>query len=89
MCFKLSLPSVEKNTRQRSSLSNVKNKTLSKEFLCKVFFYRAFFGWHSAKSFFAECPKKHSINHLILDKELNSGSVFRRMSAKIVSTHTL
>jgi hypothetical protein len=22
-----------------------------------VFFYRVFFAWHSAKSFFAECPK--------------------------------
>jgi hypothetical protein len=22
-----------------------------------VFFYRGFFAWHSAKSFFAECPK--------------------------------
>jgi hypothetical protein len=30
MIFKLSLPSVEKNALQRSSLSSVKNKTLGK-----------------------------------------------------------
>jgi hypothetical protein len=34
--FKLSLPSVAKNTRQRASSSS-------------EFFYRVFFAWHSAK----------------------------------------
>jgi hypothetical protein len=29
---------------------------------------------HSAKSFFAECPKKHSAKYLVLGKEPNSGS---------------
>jgi hypothetical protein len=38
---------------------SVKNKTLGKELLRRVFpFYRWFFAWHSAKSFFTECPNK-------------------------------
>jgi hypothetical protein len=57
--FKLFLPSVEKSTRQRNSLPSVKNKTLGKELLCRVFsFTEGFFAWHSANSFFAECPQK-------------------------------
>jgi hypothetical protein len=59
--FKLPLPSVEKTTRQRSSLPS-------------VFFYWGFFVWHSAKSFFAEWPKKYSAKYLALGKEPNSGS---------------
>ena len=51
MIFKLSLPSDEKNTRQRSSLPSVKkhsaknslssykNKTLGKELFCRVFYF--------------------------------------------------
>jgi hypothetical protein len=35
-------------------LPSVKNKTLDKEFLYRVFFYRGFFACHSAKSLFAE-----------------------------------
>jgi hypothetical protein len=87
--FKFSLPSVgkkalgeelfaecQKNTRQRNSLPSVKNKTLGKELLRRVFsFTEGFFAWHSAKSFFAECPKKHPAKYLALDKEPNSGSV--------------
>jgi hypothetical protein len=30
--------------------------------------------WHSAKSFFAECPKKNSAKSLALGKDLFSGS---------------
>jgi hypothetical protein len=87
--FKLSLPSVEKSTRQRSSLPSVK-KTLGKETLCRVSKIK-----HSAKSLFAErfllprvfclaldkellcgAPEKtHSAKHLALGKEPNSGSV--------------
>jgi hypothetical protein len=32
------------------------------------------FVWHSAKSLFAEYPKKHSAKHLALGKEPNFGS---------------
>jgi hypothetical protein len=52
----------------------VLEKTLGKELFAKycifdtrqraaspsVFFYRGFFAWHSAKSFFAECPTKNT-----------------------------
>jgi hypothetical protein len=48
----------KKDTRQRNSLPSVKNKTLGKELLHRVFFLPRVFSWHSAKSFFAECPKK-------------------------------
>jgi hypothetical protein len=36
---------LKKNTRHRSSSPSVKNKTLGKETLCRVFFYRVFFVW--------------------------------------------
>jgi hypothetical protein len=39
MIFKLSLSSVGKNTRQRNSLQSVKNKTLDKELLRRVFYF--------------------------------------------------
>jgi hypothetical protein len=66
----------KKDTRQRNSLSSVKNKKLGKELLCQVFYFtEGFFAWHSAKSFFAECPKKHSAKNMTLGKEPNSGSV--------------
>jgi hypothetical protein len=42
--------------------------------VAKCFLLRVF-SWHSAKSFFVECLKKHSANHLTFVKELNSGSV--------------
>jgi hypothetical protein len=48
--------------------------TRQKTYLPSVFFYRGFFSWHSAKSFFAECPKKHLAKYLALGKEPNSGS---------------
>jgi hypothetical protein len=51
-------------------LPSVKNETLSKETLVECFFV-----WYSAKNFFAECPKKHSVNHLALGKELDFDSV--------------
>jgi hypothetical protein len=80
--------------KHSATLPSVKNKTLGKELLWRVFFftegfllgtrqraslasvlfYQGFFAWHSAKSFFAECPKKHSTKHLALGKEPNSGS---------------
>jgi hypothetical protein len=70
--FKLSLPSVEKtSTRQRNSLPNVKNKTLGKELLRRVFSF--------TEGFFAECPKKHSAKNLTLGKEPNSSSAGQRI----------
>jgi hypothetical protein len=51
MIFKLSLPSVEKNTLQRSSLPSVLFLTLGKETLCRVL------KKHSAKKLFVECQK--------------------------------
>jgi hypothetical protein len=48
------------DTRQRSSLPSVKKNTRQRSSSPSVFFYRGFFAWHSAKSFFTECPKKHS-----------------------------
>jgi hypothetical protein len=70
----LSLPSVEKSTRQKTSLPSVKNKTLSKELLYRVFSFTEGFLLGSAKSFFVECLKKHSAKHLALGKEPNSSS---------------
>jgi hypothetical protein len=45
----------KKDTRQRNSLPSVKNKTLGKEFFCRVFYFT-----ESFLSFFAECPKKNT-----------------------------
>ena len=65
----------KKNTRQRNSLLSVKNKTLGKDLLRQVFsFTDGFFVWHSTKSFFTKCLKKHSAKYLALDKKTNSGS---------------
>jgi hypothetical protein len=67
---KSSLPSVVFVTLGKEQ--SVKNKTLDKELLHRVFsFTEGFFAW----SFFAECPKKHSAKNMKLDKEPNSGSV--------------
>jgi hypothetical protein len=52
----LGKPSAKNNTRQRASLPSAK-KTLNKELVCRVFFFAKCFFGHSAKSFFAECPK--------------------------------
>jgi hypothetical protein len=70
---KEALCGVLKNTRQRNPSSSVKNKILDKELLCRVFSFTEGF-LHSAKSFFAECPKKHLTKILALDEELNSSS---------------
>jgi hypothetical protein len=56
--FKLSLPSVEKNTRQKNSLPSVKNKTLGKEFLCRVFFSESFLLGTRQKASLPKCPKE-------------------------------
>jgi hypothetical protein len=73
--FKLSLPSVLFLTLGKEFLCRVlKIKHSANSFLPSVLFYRGFLVWHSAKSFFAECPKKHSTKYLALNKELNSGS---------------
>jgi hypothetical protein len=54
---------------QKNSLSSVKNKTLG-----KVILYRVFFVWHSAKNFFCRVPKKHSAKNLKVGKDGLSGS---------------
>jgi hypothetical protein len=88
--FKLSLPSVEKNTRQRSSLPNVlfltlgnslssvKNKTLGKDLLCRAFYFTEGFLFGTRQRAFSSAQKKHSAKHLALGKEPNSGSVLNR-----------
>jgi hypothetical protein len=49
--FLSSVVFVTLGNRQRNSLPSVKNKTLGKELLRRVFsFYRGFFVWHSTKS---------------------------------------
>jgi hypothetical protein len=48
----------KKSSQQKNSLSSVKNKTLGKEFLCRVFFYRGIFASHSTKSFLPSARKK-------------------------------
>jgi hypothetical protein len=48
----------------------------TKKFLYRVFFLPVFFIWHSTKSFFTECSKKHSANHSTLVVEPISGSVY-------------
>jgi hypothetical protein len=89
MIFKLSLPSVGKkhsakklfaecyifDTRQRSSLSSVKNKTLGKELLRRVFSFTEGFFVTLGKELLCRVPeKKHSAKYLVLGKEPNSGS---------------
>jgi hypothetical protein len=65
------LPSVVFVTLGKEPFAECQKNTLGKEILCRVskikhsvksffvewFFYRGFFAWHSAKSFFAECSK--------------------------------
>jgi hypothetical protein len=61
----------KKDTRQRNSLLSVKNKTLGKELLRRVFsFIEGFFAWNSAKSFFAECFLLLRVFCVALGKEL-------------------
>jgi hypothetical protein len=55
-------------------LPGVKNKTLGKATFSRVlFFTECFFVWHPQKTSLLSA-KKHSANHLALDKELDSGS---------------
>jgi hypothetical protein len=64
----------KKDTPQRNSLPSVKNKTLGKELLRRVFTFIEDFAWHSVNIFFPECRKKHSVKNLALDKKSNSDS---------------
>jgi hypothetical protein len=69
-----SLPNVKK-TLGKNSLPSAKNKTLGKEFLCRVFFFSDGFllgTWQRAS--LPSARKKHSVNYLTLGKEPNSGS---------------
>jgi hypothetical protein len=47
----------KKDTRQRNSLPSVKNKTLGKELLRRVFSFTEGFCVALGKELFAECPK--------------------------------
>jgi hypothetical protein len=78
MIFKLSLSSVDKTLGKETFCRVSKIKHSAKKY-CRVFFYRMLFVWHSAKNLFAECPKKHSANHLALSKEPDSDSATRKV----------
>jgi hypothetical protein len=60
----------QKNTRQRNFLPSIKNKTLGKELLRRVFSFTEGF-LHGTRQ---RSQKKHSAKNLALDKEPNSGS---------------
>jgi hypothetical protein len=63
----------QKNTR---SLPSVKNKTLSKELLRRVFsFTEGFLRGTRQRASLSSARKKHSAKNLALGKEPNSGSV--------------
>jgi hypothetical protein len=65
----------KKDTRQRNSLSSVKNKTLGKELLRRVFSFTEGFCVTHDKELLCRVPeKKHWAKNMTLGKEPNSGS---------------
>jgi hypothetical protein len=65
----------KKDTRQRNSLPSVKNKTLGKELLCRVFsFTEGFLHGTRQRATLPSVRKKHSAKNMALGKEPNSGS---------------
>jgi hypothetical protein len=65
----------KKDTRQRNSLPSVKNKTLGKKLLRRVFSFTEGFFVALGKELICRVPeKKHSANNMALVKEPNSGS---------------
>jgi hypothetical protein len=61
----------KKDTRQKNSLPSVKNKTLGKELLCRVFSFTEGFLCGTRQS---AAQKKHSAKNMTLSKEPNSSS---------------
>jgi hypothetical protein len=65
----------KKDTRQRNSLPSVKNKTLGKELLRRVFSFTEGFLRGTRQRTLCRVPEiKHSAKNLALGKEPNSGS---------------
>jgi hypothetical protein len=70
------LPSVKKGTRQRKSLLSVKNKTLGKKLLHRVFsFTEGFLRGTRQRASLPSVQKKHLAKNMALGKKPNSGSV--------------
>jgi hypothetical protein len=66
----------KKDTRQRNSLPSVKNKTLGKELLRRVFYFTEGFLRGTRQRALCRVPEiKHSVKNMTLGKEPNSGSV--------------
>jgi hypothetical protein len=65
----------KKDTRQRNSLPSVKNKTLGKELLRRVFSFTEGFLCGTRQRALCRVPEiKHSAKNMTLGKEPNSGS---------------
>jgi hypothetical protein len=65
----------KKDTRQRNSLPSVKNKTLGKELLRRVFSFTEGFLCDTRQRALCRVPEiKHSAKNMALGKEPNSGS---------------
>jgi hypothetical protein len=65
----------KKDTRQRNSLPSVKNKTLGKELLRRVFSFTEGFLRGTRQRALCRVPEiKHSAKNMTLDKEPNFGS---------------
>jgi hypothetical protein len=82
---------VSNKTLGKDSLPSVKKQTLGKETLCRVFehsaksffaecFFSRFFCLTFDKELLCRVSKKHSVYHLTLDKEPNSGSLLNHLS---------
>jgi hypothetical protein len=62
----------KKDTRQRNSLLSVKNKTLGKKFLCRVFsFTEGFLRGTRQITSLPSARKKHSAKNMTIGKEPN------------------
>jgi hypothetical protein len=75
----------KKGTRQRNPLPSVKNKTLGKKFLCRVFSFTEGFLCGTRQRALCRVPKiKHSAKNMTLGKEPNSGSDGRAAPKEII-----
>jgi hypothetical protein len=82
--FLIIFPSVEKKHSVKTSLPSVKNKTLDKELLCRVFsFTEGFLFGTRQRTSLSSARKKHSAKHLAFSKEPNFGSVGSICSLKL------
>jgi hypothetical protein len=82
----------KKDTRQRNSLPSVKNKTLDKELLRRVFYFTEGFLRGTRQRALCRVPEiKHSAKNMALGKEPNSGSdvvVQNTVEVNVVCTET-